>query len=79
MVATGAFSGNSDNHKIEFYSDKRFEYYQPMILRLRGEILETIITSRTLSRNDGRYFYKCGNLMTTLTDHVRGLEKSSKT
>lgn len=78
MVATGAFSGNSDNHKIEFYSDKRFEYYQPMILRLRGEILETIITSRTLSRNDGRYFYKCGNLMTTLTDHVRGLEKSSK-
>ena len=78
IVATGAFSGNSDNHKIEFYSDKRFEYYQPMILRLRGEILDTIITSRTLTRNDGRYFYKCGNLMTTLTDHVKGLEENSK-
>lgn len=77
-VAVGAFSGNSDNHKIEFYSDKRFEYYQPMILRLRGEVIDTVITSRTISRADGRYFYKCGNLMTTLTDHVRGLEKSSK-
>ncbi len=74
-VALGAFSGNSDNHKIEFYSDKKFEYYQPMILRLRGEVLETIITSRAINRNDGRYFYKCGNLMTTLTDHIRNLEK----
>lgn len=77
-VAIGAFSGNTDNHKIEFYSDKRFEYYQPMRLRLRGEVMETVITSRTITRTDERYFYKCGNLMTTLTDHVRGLERSTK-
>lgn len=76
-VAVGAFSGNSDNHKVEFYSDKFFEYYQPMLLRLRGEVLESIITSRTISRKDNRYFYKCGNLMTTLTDHVKKLEKNS--
>ena len=74
MVATGAFSNNSDNHKIEFYSDTYFEYYQPMKLRLRNEVLDTIITSRTVTRTDERYFYKCGNLVTTLTDHVQKAE-----
>ena len=49
-----------------------------MRLRLRGEVLETIITSRTLSRTDGRYYYKCGNLVVQLTDHVKKAEKDEK-
>lgn len=78
LIAMDVFASNSDNHKVEFYSDTLFELYQPMRLRLRGEVLETIITSRTISRMDGRYYYKCGNLVVQLTDHVKKTEKEEK-
>lgn len=78
IIAMDVFASNSDNHKVEFYSDTLFELYQPMRLRLRGEVLETIITSRTISQADGRYYYKCGNLVVQLTDHVKKAEKEEK-
>lgn len=74
-VAVGAFSGNSDNHKIEFYSDKYFEYYQPIKIRLRNEVLDTIVASRSVSRSDERYKYICGRLATTLTEKVDSANK----
>lgn len=78
LIALSTFANNSDNHKVEFYSDTLFELYQPMRLRLRGEVLETIITSRVISRMDGRYYYKCGNLAVQLTDHVKASEKEEE-
>lgn len=75
-VAIGAFSHNSDNHKIEFYSDQYFEYYQPVKLRLRNEVFETIITSRVHRNTDDRYYYTCGNLAITLTDKLKKIEKN---
>ena len=75
-VAIGAFSHNSDNHKIEFYSDQYFEYYQPVRLRLRNEVFDTIITSRVHRNTDDRYYYTCGNLATTLTDKLKKIEKN---
>ncbi len=75
-VAIGAFSHNRDNHKIEFYSDQYFEYYQPVRLRLRNEVFDTIITSRVHRNTDDRYYYTCGNLATTLTDKLKKIEKN---
>lgn len=69
-VAIGAFSHNNDNHKIEFYSPVRFNLYQSINMRLRGEVFNTIITSRVLSSEDDRYYYTCGNLATTLTEKM---------
>lgn len=69
-VAIGAFSHNNDNHKIEFRCLKRLELYQPIKMRLRNDIFTTIITSRILSNEDNRYYYKCGNLATTLTEKI---------
>ena len=73
-VAIGAFSHNNDNHKIEFRSLTRFALYQPIKMRLRQEIFTTIITARILSSGDNRYYYKCGNLATTLTDKIDSSE-----
>lgn len=72
-VAADAFSQNSDNHKIEFYSDKYFDYYQPIRMRIRSGVFETIVTSRTVSSSDSRYYYKCGRLLTRLTEKVNAL------
>ena len=69
-VAVGAFSHNDENHKIEFYSPKRFALYQPIKMRLRNDIFYTIIASRVQSSNDNRYYYKCGRLVTTLTEKI---------
>ena len=69
-VAIGAFSHNNDNHKIEFRSPKKLHLYQSIKMRLRNEIFSTIITSRVLSSDDYRYYYKCGNLATTLTEKI---------
>ena len=69
-VAIGAFSHNNDNHKIEFHCPTRFNLYQKIRMRLRGELFNTIITSRVLSSDDSRYYYTCGNLATTLTEKV---------
>ena len=69
-VAIGAFSHNNNNHKIEFHSPTRFNLYQNIKMRLRGEIFTTIITSRVLSSEDDRYYYTCGNLATTLTEKI---------
>ena len=69
-VAIGAFSHNNVNHKIEFRCSKRLALYQPIKMRLRNNIFTTIITSRVLSNDDNRYYYKCGNLSTTLTEKI---------
>lgn len=72
-VAADLFSQNSDNHKIEFYSDQYFDYYQPIRMRIRTGVFETIVTSRTVSSSDYRYYYKCGRLLTRLTEKVNAL------
>ena len=69
-MAIDIFSRNNDNHKIEFHSSKYFALYQRIKMRLRNEIFNTIITARILSSNDNRYYYKCGNLATTLTEKI---------
>ena len=71
--AADIFQSNSDNHKIEFYSDQYFEYYQPIRMRIRSGVFETIVTSRTMSSSDYRYYYKCGRLLTRITEKVKAL------
>lgn len=75
-IATDIFNSNTDNHKIEFYSDKFYEYYQPLSMRLRREVVDTIVTSRVHRSSDSRYFYICGNLATTLTDKIKKIEEA---
>ncbi len=79
MVAIGAFSHNNDNHKIEFRCLRRFSLYQPIKMRLRDGIFSTIITSRVFNSGDDRYYYKCGNLATTLTEKIgSGTEENAE-
>lgn len=72
-IAADIFSQNSDNHKIEFYSDQYFEYYQPIRMRIRSGVFDTMVTSRTVSSSDYRYYYKCGRLLTRITEKIRAL------
>lgn len=75
-VARGALSGNRADHKIEFYSDKRYELNQPINLRLRDEVFSTEITARIDSSTDDRYFYRCGDLKNTITERVQELSSA---
>lgn len=72
-LAYEIFDSNSDNHKIEFYSDQYFDYYQPIRMRIRTGVFETVVTSRTISSSDYRYYYKCGRLLTRITEKVKAL------
>lgn len=70
LVAVSEFLKNSSDHKIEFRSKNYYALCQPIKIRLRGSLFKTIITSRVLSSGDDRYYYKCGNLATSLTDKI---------
>lgn len=77
-TALEEFDQNDDNHKVEFYSDIYYDYYQPIRMRLRNEVLDTLVTARTLSSSDSRYYYKCGRLLTRLTDKIKVLSSQIK-
>lgn len=77
-VALETFSLNSDNHKIEFYSDQYFSFYQPIRMRIRNGVFDTLVTSRTITGTDGRYYYKCGRLLTRMTEKIKVLNNQYK-
>lgn len=71
VKATEIFAGNINSHKIEFFSDKRYELFDTVLLRLNGAVFKTQIVYIGRSSSDNRYAYKCGELAVTLTDKVR--------
>lgn len=72
--AKAIFASNTEGHKIEFYSDKYYRYGQLVRIKRYGNIIDSIIVSRTQTSDNNLYYYKCGNLVTTLTERISNLE-----
>ena len=66
------FSQNSNSHKIEWRSTRPYELYDTVVLRLDGGVMSSYVSYIGISSADGRYYYKSGELATTLTERLKG-------
>ena len=66
------FSQNSNSHKIEWRSTKPYELYDTVVLRLDGGLMSSYVSYIGISSGDARYYYKSGELATTLTERLKG-------
>ena len=66
------FSQNSNSHKIEWRSTRAYELYDTVVLRLDGGLMSSYVSYIGISSADHRYYYKSGELATTLTERLKG-------
>ena len=66
------FSQNSNSHKIEWKSPKEYRLYDTVVLRLDGGLMSSYISYIGISSDDNRFYYKSGELATTLTERLKG-------
>ena len=69
-VAESIIADNVDSHKIEFYSDRQYNLWDAVKLRLANTVFDSHIVAITQKHNDNRFLYRCGALATTLTEKV---------
>ena len=70
-MAAEEFAKNVSSYKIEFYSDRLYELFDRVRLRFDDGVFAADITARQISSADKRYYYRCGNLPTTLTEKLQ--------
>lgn len=70
-LAAEEFAKNVSSYKIEFYSEKLYELFDRVRLRFDDGVFTADITARRISSADKRYYYRCGNLPTTLTEKLQ--------
>ena len=66
------FSQNSNSHKIEWRSTKPYDLYDTVVLRLDGGLMSSYVSYIGISSADARFYYKSGELATTLTERLKG-------
>lgn len=64
------FKENISSHKIEFYSDRDYNLWDTIHLKIDNDIMESKIVAIISSSETDRKLYKCGDLATTLTEKV---------
>lgn len=70
-LAAEEFAKNVSSYKIEFYSDRLYKLFDRVRLRFDDGVFAADITARRVSSADNRYYYRCGNLPTTLTEKLQ--------
>lgn len=73
-VAKRKFSKNTDQKKIELYSDRAFDIHDTLNVRIGSRLISTKVSCIYIQSTDSRYYYRCGNLATTLTEIVKGVK-----
>lgn len=66
------FSQNTNSHKIEWYSDQPYRLRDSVRILLDGKVLTSYVSYIGISSADSRYYYKSGELATTLTERIKG-------
>lgn len=66
------FAKNSASHRVEFYSDRELDVFDPCSIRLAGEVLTSYISYKGKDSTDARYLYKSGELATRASEKLRG-------
>ena len=71
-AASAIFAKNGESHKLQIWSDTRYQVRDSFRLRLKsGEVITGEISAVTRVRGDRRWLYQAGSLPVTLTDKVR--------
>lgn len=70
-----AFAKNKTNHKLEFWSTLDLTVHDDCAFWVYGELLQSYISYKRKSSEDGRFYYKSGELAVTATEKLRGVMK----
>lgn len=70
-----AFAKNKANHKLEFWSSLDLDVQDNCVFLVYGELLQSYISYKRKSSEDMRFYYKSGELATTATEKLRGVNK----
>lgn len=73
VVAKRRFAKNIESKKVEIYSDRKFNIYDTLKVRIGERLITTTVSCIYVKSSDRRYYYRCGNLATTLTEIVKGV------
>lgn len=72
--AKAKFKENISSHKIEFYSDRKYQLWDTVKFKIDGELFESKIVAVFVSSKYSKYLYRCGDLPTTLTEKVQKMK-----
>lgn len=73
--AAERFAKAASSHKIEFWSDREFDVFDPCEFSIYGEIMESYISYAGTRSTDGRFYYRSGELLLTATEKLKGMMK----
>lgn len=68
------FKENISSHKIEFFSDRIYNFWDTVHFKIDGEVMNSRIVGIFISSDQTKYLYRCGDLATTLTEKVQKLQ-----
>lgn len=73
VKAAERFAKSASSHKIEFWSDRKFNVFDPCTFSVYGEIMKSYISYAGARSTDGRFYYRSGELLLTATEKLKGM------
>lgn len=70
-IATELFNGNEFSYKVQFYSNKRYELLDSVLLALPSGKFTAAISEIQKNATDDRYIYQCGQMTTTVSETIK--------
>lgn len=72
---TEAFTKNRSGHKLEFWSSLDIDVNTACTFAVHKKLLQSYISYKQKDSENNRYFYKAGELATTVTEKLKGAMK----
>ncbi|MBO7252549.1 MAG: hypothetical protein J6V25_07970 [Oscillospiraceae bacterium] len=73
--AAETFAKKSESHKLEFWSTRDLSVQDSCTFCVYGKLLTSHISCKRKSSSDNRFYYKSGELATTVTEKLKGVMK----
>ena len=73
VKAAERFAKSASSHKIEFWSDRQFNVFDPCTFSVYGEIMKSYISYAGTHSTDGRFYYRSGELQLTASEKLKGM------
>ena len=73
------FAKNNSSHSIQFYSTRKLNFYDRVVIRSNGRVTASYIAQIIKSSADDRYLYKSGDEITTASAYIRNLSSAIDT
>lgn len=69
------FAANKTGHKVEFWSDVDLDILTDCAYEISGTVFRSFISYKRKDSTDRRFYYKTGDLATTITEKLKGVLK----